>query len=97
MKHIILIAVLFCNQLLANEQGNIQVVRVVDSNQELVTGARLEIPGTSYVFYSNIKGECYIPAHLLRQYAHINIHCVSYKTVNISTKEISSKITLEFR
>jgi hypothetical protein len=94
---LILIALLFCNQVFAFDQDSYQVIRVTDVNNELVTGAKVEIPGTKYTYYTNIKGECYIPAQVLRQYNYISIQCISYKVLNVQVKDLSSKVILEFR
>jgi len=73
------------------------VITIVDNNNELVTGAKVEVIGSRHVYYTNIKGECYIPSGLLRQYKSLSVECISYKSISISTKEVSEKITLEFR
>jgi hypothetical protein len=69
----------------------------MDVNNELVTGAKVEIPGTSYIYYTNIKGECYIPTHILQQSKTIHIDCISYKMLDIRVRDLSSKVILEFR
>ena len=81
----------------AADQSGLQVITIVDNNNELVTGAKVEVIGSRHVYYTNIKGECYIPSGLLRQYKSLSVECISYKSISISTKEVSEKITLEFR
>lgn len=88
---------LVASQLFAIDQSGVQVITVVDNHNELVTGAKVELMGSKHVYYTNIKGECYIPSGLLRQFKSLNIECISYKSVNISTREVSEKITLESR
>lgn len=85
------------SHLFAINQPDFQVITVIDKNNELVTGAKVELLGSKHVYYTNIKGECYIPSVLLRQFKLLSIECISYKSMNISTREVSEKITLEFR
>ena len=97
LKHIIIILFFFCQQVLALDPSSVQVIRVTDVNNELVTGAEVKVEGTSLVFYTNLKGECYIPADLLKQHRKLSIHCISYKSKDVNSFDLSSKIILEFR
>jgi hypothetical protein len=97
LKNIIIILFLFCQQIFAIDPDAIQMIRITDVNNEQVTGAQVKVEGTNLVFYTNIRGEVYIPADLLRQHHNLSIHCISYKSKDVSVMDISSKIVLEFR
>jgi hypothetical protein len=97
LKFFAIITVLFCNQVFPFHPNGNQVLKVTDINNELVTGAKVEIPGTSYVYYTNIRGECYIPSNILNRFESLSIYCISYKTLHINVRDMSSKVTLEFR
>jgi len=72
-------------------------ITVTDSNNEKLSGAAIEISGTNKVYYTNINGACYLPKSLLSNAELITINCISYKSIQLSTENIHSKIILKSR
>lgn len=96
-----LIALSFCfTALTAEETGSVSSVKmftVADVNKELLAGAKVECLGTGYTAYTNSKGECFIPAHILKQAKAFKVESVSYKSRQIELYELSTVIVLQFR
>lgn len=88
---------LFASSVTAGEQVPLQTIQILDNNNETVIGAKIELVGTNYTYYTNLKGEVYIPSNLLKGSKGINVECISYKTKNLKNYEVNSKIILEFR
>lgn len=74
-----------------------KVIRVVDKNGEQLSGAKIELLGTGKVFYTNSKGECFVPLAQLQLSKAIKIECISYKPIQLKSLEIKDNIILEFR
>jgi hypothetical protein len=89
--------VLFAGSLFAEDRPSVQVIQVLDVKNETISGAKVELPGTGRVYYTNLKGQCYIPTTLLKASKEIVIECISYKSQTVKTFETNSKIILEFR
>lgn len=66
-----------------------RLIKIVDKNNEIICGARIEILNTHQTYYSNINGECLIPNN-----GEIKVESISYKT---EITEIKDQITLESR
>ena len=94
MKAVLMLILLVSANLFAYDQSAIQLIQVSDKNNELVAGAKVELLGTGKVYYTNSKGECYIPMHIFKQSQSVKIDCVSYKSTLLKTYEINSKIIL---
>lgn len=94
----ILLIALFCNITVAEktEQQN-YIIKIIDTNNESISGAKITINGTNEVFYSNANGECKIPSHLINKENSINIDFISYKSKNIEITSKISKIILHNR
>lgn len=97
MKNALIVLLFLSTHLFASELGNVQVIRVMDKNNETVTGAKVELLGSGKTYYTNSKGECYIPIHIFEQYGTVKVECISYKSATIDSKDIQSKIVLESR
>ena len=97
MKLPFFLVVLFSANLFAYDQSTIQLIQVSDKNNDFVSGAKVELVGTGKVYYTNSKGECYIPIQIFKQCQFVKIDCVSYKPTLLKTFEIKSKIILENR
>lgn len=78
------------------EQQNF-IIKILDSNNELISGAKITINGTHVVYYTNAKGECLIPAHLFNNQNNIVVDYISYKSKQIQLTSKNSKIILEKR
>lgn len=83
--------------LMAEERSAVQVVQILDKNNETISGAKIVLEGTKYVYYTNIKGEVYIPSDILKASKGISVECISYKSKSLKNFELNSKIVLEFR
>ena len=83
--------------LMAYDQSAVQLIQVADKNNELVSGAKVELMGTGKIYYTNSKGECYIPMQIFKQCLSVKIECISYKPVSYKNFELNSKIILENR
>ncbi len=94
MKAVLMLILLVSANLFAYDQSAIQLIQVSDNNNELVSGAKIELIGTGKVYYTNSRGECYIPMQIFKQCQSVKIDCVSYKSTLLKTYEISSKIIL---
>lgn len=97
MKHALIVFFILASQLMAADLADVQVVRVADKNNESVAGAKVELLGTGKVYYTNSRGECYIPVGLFRICESVRIECISYKPSMLRTFELNSKIILDFR
>jgi len=97
MKSLTLLFVLFAGSLFAEDRPSVQLVKVMDVKNEVISGAKVELAGTGRVWYTNTKGECYIPVVLLKNSKELIIESISYKTQTVKSFENSSKIILEFR
>lgn len=97
MKNIFLILVLIGGNLIAGDNTALQVLKIYDKNNESVAGAKVELLGTDKIYYTNSKGECYIPETIYKSCDGIKIDCISYKSTILHTNELNSKIILEFR
>jgi hypothetical protein len=97
MKSLALLFVLFAGSLFAEDRPSVQVIQVFDVKNETISGAKVELAGTGRIYYTNLKGQCFIPATLLKASKEIIIECISYKSQTVKTFENSSKIILEFR
>ena len=84
-------------QLNAGEFVQGKVIRVVDNNGEQLSGAKIELLGTGKVFYTNSKGECFVPLAQLQMAKSVKIECISYKPIQLKSLEIKTDIILEFR
>ncbi|MDI1235160.1 MAG: hypothetical protein PSX81_12835 [bacterium] len=62
-----------------------------------MAGATIEVSGSNKVFYTNINGYCYIPKSLLNNAEKVTINCISYKTVQMTSENIQSRIVLKSR
>jgi hypothetical protein len=78
------------------EQHNF-IIKILDTNNELISGAKITINGTHEVYYTNAKGECHIPSHLLSNQSNIVVDYISYKSKQIQLTSKNSKIILEKR
>ena len=76
------------------EQQNF-IIKILDTNNELISGAKITINGTNEVYYTNSKGECLIPLHLLNNQSNIVVDYISYKSKQIQLTAKNSKIILE--
>ena len=94
MKSVLLLIVLVSANIFAYDQSAVQLIQVSDKNNELVSGAKVELLGTDKVYYTNSKGECYVPMQIFKQCQSVKIDCVSYKSTLLNTYEINSKIIL---
>jgi len=97
MKSLSLLFFLFAFSLYAEDRPTVQLIQVLDVNNEAISGARIELPGTGRVYYTNLKGQCFIPSALMKASKEIVIEIISYKTQTVKTFETNSKIILEFR
>ena len=97
MKTLSFIGVLILLSLtaLANQTVGLKIV-VQDDKLESLPGVKVEVIGKEHlVFYTNLKGECLLPADA-HNYA-INIQSVSYKPMTIPAHAKISKIILHNR
>ena len=78
------------------EQQNF-IIKILDTNNELISGAKITINGTQQVYYTNAKGECHIPSHLFNNKSNIVVDYISYKSKQIQLTTKNSKIILEKR
>jgi hypothetical protein len=78
------------------EQQNF-IIKILDVNNELISGAKITLYGTNEIYYTNSKGECYIPSHLLNNQSNIVVDYISYKSKQIQLSSKNSKIILEKR
>jgi hypothetical protein len=97
MKAVLLLIVLVSANIFAYDQSAVQLIQVSDKNNELVSGAKVELVGTGKVYYTNSKGECYVPIQIYKQCQSVKIDCVSYKSTLLKAYEINSKIILDNR
>ncbi len=97
MKVLLMLFLLVSANLFAYDQSAVQLIQVSDKNNELVSGAKVELVGTGKVYYTNSKGECYVPMQIFKQCQSVKIDCVSYKSTLLKTYEINSKIILDNR
>lgn len=97
MKSLALLFVLLTGSLLAEERQSMQMIQVLDVKNESISGAKVEIAGTGRVYYTNLKGQCFIPANVLKSGKELVVECISYKSQTVKNFETSSKIVLEFR
>lgn len=97
MKSLALLFVLVTGSLLAEERQSMQVIQVLDVKNETISGAKVEIAGTGRVYYTNLKGQCFIPVNVLKSGKELVVECISYKSQTVKNFETSSKIVLEFR
>ncbi len=97
MKSLALLFVLLTGNLLAEERQPMQVIQVLDVKNETIAGAKVQLAGSDRTYYTNIKGQCFIPANLLKSGKGLVVECISYKTQTVKNFETSSKIILEFR
>ncbi len=97
MKQVIILFLLLSTALHAEVVPQMQVIAVSDKNNELVSGAKVELIGTGKVYYTNSKGECYIPLSILNQSKGVLVECISYKPFQFKTTDLQSKVVLEFR
>jgi hypothetical protein len=97
MKVVFLLIVLVSVNIFAYDQSAVQLIQVSDKNNELVSGAKVELVGTGKVYYTNSKGECYVPIQIYKQCQSVKIDCVSYKSTLLKAYEINSKIILDNR
>ena len=97
MKAVLMLILLVSANLFAYDQSAVQLIQVSDKNNELVSGAKVELIGTGKVYYTNSRGECYVPMPIFKQCQSVKIDCISYKSTLIKTYEINSKIILETR
>lgn len=74
-----------------------KVIRVIDKNGEQLSGAKIELLGTGKVFYTNSRGECFVPTFQLQMAKLVKIECISYKPIQVKSLEIKTDIILEFR
>lgn len=77
--------------------ANSHTIKVVDTNNEKLTGVSIELVGTGKKYYTDINGECKIPQNILEKSKNLIINFISYKVVNIEKGELEDKITLETR
>lgn len=73
------------------------MITVMDTNNEKLAGASIEISGTNKIYYTNINGYCYIPKSVLNGAEKITVNCISYKTVQVSTENIQNRVVLKSR
>jgi hypothetical protein len=78
------------------EQQNF-IIKILDTNNELISGAKITINGTNEVYYTNSKGECHIPSYLLHNQSNIVVDYISYKSKQIQLSAKNSKIIIEKR
>jgi hypothetical protein len=78
------------------EQQNF-IIKILDTNNESISGAKITINGTHEVYYTNAKGECQIPSHLFNNQSNIVVDFISYKSKQIQITSKNSKIILEKR
>ena len=78
------------------EQQNF-IIKILDTNNELISGAKITINGTNEVYYTNSKGECHIPLNLLNNQSNIVVDYISYKSKQLQLTSKNSKIILEKR
>jgi predicted nucleotidyltransferase len=97
MKNVVFVFLLIGTQMFALNNSDVQVLQVSDKNNELLAGAKVELVGTGKTFYTNSKGQCYIPTELLNVCKTVKIDCISYKTISIKSIEVQNKIVLEER
>lgn len=69
----------------------------MDTKNERITGASVELEGVNKVFYSNISGYCYIPKYLLAKTHKVTVNSISYKTVQMNPDDLDSRIILKSR
>lgn len=81
----------------AEDKPSVQVLQVLDVKNETIAGAKVQLAGTDRIYYTNLKGQCFIPAAILKASKGITVECISYKTQTIKSFETFSKIVLEFR
>jgi len=73
----------------------LQAIKIYDTNNELVAGAKVQIDNV--IYYSSINGICLIPKSILANSKSIMVECISFKTKQIKTSELNSKIILDNR
>ncbi len=82
---------------MAGDNTALQILKIYDKNNESVAGAKVELLGTDKIYYTNSKGECYIPENIYKSCNSIKVECISYKSTVLNINELNSKIILEFR
>lgn len=97
MKSIALLFMLVVGNLLAEERQLVQKIQVFDVKNEALSGVKVQLEGTSYVFYTNINGECYIPMNVIKASRSIVLESISYKSKSLTKTDIPSKIVMDFR
>lgn len=81
----------------AEAPQGMQSIQVLDTNSEVLPGAKIELMGTGKSYYTNLKGYCLIPVDVLKSAQSIKVECISYKTQLFKNYELNSKIVLDFR
>lgn len=97
MKSLLMLLILTTSSLFALDVNSFQLVQVTDKNNESLAGAKVELIGTDKIYYTNSKGECYIPQNILKQCRSIKIECISFQSTTLMTYDINSKIILQNR
>ncbi|MCC6817661.1 MAG: hypothetical protein IT245_02045 [Bacteroidia bacterium] len=97
MKVLLLALSMFALGITAEDRIEFQCVQVLDVNSEALSGVKIQLDGTNKSFYTNSKGYCYIPVEFLKSSRIVTVDCISYKSKNLYTFELNSKIVLDFR
>ena len=64
----------------------------MDSNNQPLAGAKVELVGQHKVCYTDINGHCVVPAD-----CNIMVDCISYKTKIVSRDSLEYPIVLQTR
>lgn len=75
----------------------VRVVSITDAYGEQIAGAKVELVGSGMVFYTNLKGECFVPLRLLVQSEYVRIESISYRPVQKPVTELNQKVVLQQR
>ena len=97
MKYAFLLISLICLNLYPSNEQAVSTVRVIDNTNETLTGVKVKLEGTNYVFYTDLKGECHIPTAMLKHCASVSFSVVSYKPVTCKAGQLKNTIILEMR
>lgn len=97
MKKLLFLFLLICSSALASNPSALHLIKVMDKNNESVVGAKVVLLGTDKVYYTNSKGECYIPVEIFKTCQAVKIESISYKSITCNAHDLNSKIILEFR
>lgn len=97
MKFLLLLISFLAFGITAQDRVEFQCVQVVDVHSESLSGAKIQLDGSNRTYYTNSKGYCQIPVHVLKSCRSLTVDCISYKSKNLYTFELNSIIVLDFR